>query len=228
MSRRIALIIPTRGRYKKVEELIAGFTLAFSMQLDIYIAIDYDDVDGYTDFIKKYKDSGLFQVIVNPRMRMIPALNWHAKYLAKMYDIVGFMGDDHRLRNVYTAMLIDNTIGEKGILYGDDGFQGANLPTAVFITSNIINALGYMVPETFTHLHADTVWKRWGEATNTLRYVQDLKIEHMHPHAGKAESDDIYDDVNSGAMYAADNKALEDYMRDGFQRDVDKINNAYI
>jgi hypothetical protein len=115
-------------------------------------------------------------------------------------------------------------------VYGNDLLQGANLPTAVFMTSDIIRALGWMVPPSLQHLYVDDSWRDLGRSAACLQYLPDVVIEHVHPfalgadHRPKAELDDGYRRVNAPGVYAADEAAYRAWHRSGaFARDVQAI-----
>ena len=71
----------------------------------------------------------------------------------------------------------------------------------------MIEHVGYMVYPTLTHLYIDNHWKAWGEAPDTLKYLDDVYLEHMHPFAGKAESDETYEKANSPELYSKDRES---------------------
>jgi hypothetical protein len=54
-----------------------------------------------------------------------------------------------------------------------------------------------MAPPGFRHLFVDNAWKAIGEALGTLRYFPDLRVTHLHPHAGHGEWDSTYAEANS-------------------------------
>src|SRR5690606_31036209 len=134
-------------------------------------------------------------------------LNQQAVKNAPKYRFLGFMGDDHRPRPA--AMPWDQRIriclsGGPGIVYGNDLLQGERMATAVAMTSDIVQTLGYMVPPTLVHLCADLVWMAWGRGMQRITYLDDMTIEHLHPAAGKASLDAVYEECNSSEQVSAD------------------------
>jgi hypothetical protein len=112
-----------------------------------------------------------------------------------------------------------------GIAFGDDLVQGELLPTAVFMTTDIIQALGYMAPPGLDHLHIDTVWRDWGELLGPehYHYIPQLIIEHMHPLVGKAEWDEGHRRVNSDEQWAHDELAYTSYRAEALPSDAAKL-----
>jgi hypothetical protein len=157
------------------------------------------------------------------------ALNARATGFAEIGEdspfAVGFMGDDHRPRSVGWDKAYLDALRElgTGIVYGNDLLQGENLPTQCAMTSDIIQALGYMAPPSLRHLYIDNFWKILGNGADCLRYLPDVIVEHVHPMAGKAEWDANYARVNSAQMYEHDKTAFEEWLRTSMVSDVAKV-----
>ena len=110
-----------------------------------------------------------------------------------------------------------------GMVYGNDLIQGENLPTAIAMTSDIVTALGYMVPGGLVHLEIDTAWKLLGQAIGRITYLPDVVIEHCHPIAHKAEWDEGYALNNDPAQYEADGQRLADWKQFQMSADVERL-----
>jgi hypothetical protein len=133
------------------------------------------------------------------------------------------MGDDHRPRTqgwdvAYVQAL--RAMGSTGIVYGNDLLQGQNIPTQVAMTSDIVQALGYMAPDSLTHLFVDNYWKDLGVGAGCLTYLADVIVEHLHPFAGKALMDEGYHRVNAPSMYATDQGAYTAYVQGQLLADI--------
>lgn len=171
--------------------------------------------------------NGFGEVLVVPQGRrgMCDALN-HAVNQVDLGFAVSFMGDDHRPRTVGWDEMYLQTLHDlgTGFVYGDDLLQGEAIPTQVGMTSDIPRALGYMVPGEFQHLWVDVVWKDWGAAIGRIVYRPDVIVEHLHPLAGKAQSDSNYNAVNSSAVALHDSQAYATYNDSGrFAADCDRL-----
>lgn len=213
MANKILMIIPTRDRPDSIQEIYEQWN---APEVDLMIGLDSDNCHLYPCI------EGL-NYQINPRLRMGGTLNLLANKFCHDYEYIGFMGDDHRPRTPNWANILTERIGHLGIAYGNDGHQGGTLPTAVIMSSNIIQTLGYMSPPKLRHLYLDNSWKCWGEAINRLFYVPEVIIEHMHPAAGKGEWDAGYEEVNSVSMYAHDLKEFNEYMLNQFEKDMEKL-----
>jgi hypothetical protein len=226
MKKEILVIVPSRsngtGREKNVERFIQHWMLFTEGHSDICISLDDDDEHHY----ERYK--GVIYT-VNPNERLVPKLNTASAKFINDYKCIAFFGDDHVIKSNWETEIIDyfKQNNDVGIAYGNDLLQGERLPTAVCMTSNIIQTLGYMVPTTLLHMYADNFWIDLGKATNNIKYFKDIIWEHLHPDNGKAFRDKQY-------SYAADvvhldNNAYHNYITNGsFQLDIEKINNLKI
>lgn len=201
------------------------------------IVVDSDDPSrgAYNDVIGCAKSEWNPETVVQltgpdysnpPYTRLSEALNFACNMLlwcASSPFAIGFMGDDHRPRTKGwdAEFLTELQKMQTGIVYGNDLIQGENLPTAVAMTSDIIETLGYMVPPNMKHMWLDNYWKELGQKTGILRYRPDVIIEHLHPIAGRAPWDDGYLAVN--ALMQSDKDAWDAYVLADLEADIEKI-----
>lgn len=221
MQDRILMMVPSRSRPEKIQEFIETWDSLNPTRADLLIATDDDDCSNY--IVKSHTHK------IVPRRRLLPTLNVLALENMDGYKYLGFAGDDHRFRTPeWDIKCIDQiaSMGGKGIVYGDDLLQREELPTAVILSSNIVKALGYMVPTSLIHLYADNFWKILGNMAGILKYMPEIIIEHMHFTAGKSAKDELYAEVNSHAMYQQDSKSFEAYLASSFEEDVKKVLNV--
>ena len=221
-------LVPSRGRPENAARLVASMATTCTSPDSNYVIICDDDdptLDGYYDVVPPKC------LAVGKRLRLGPTLNRFAmeaidpSWWSGGLPHLGFMGDDHLPITHGWDTTVTKALDElgTGIVYGDDGLQGENLPTAAFITGDIVNALGYMVPPGLVHLYIDNAWLDWGRRAECLRYLPKVRIEHLHPAAGKAGWDERYAEVNSGAQDSADHQAYDHYVATQLDADVEKI-----
>lgn len=223
MTKTIAVLVPSRGRPQNIQRLVDGFsdTVADLVNTKLVVGVDDDDVtkDEYLKISAPF-----LEIVVGPRLRLAGTLNEIAEQRMDSYDILGFMGDDHLPRTQGWDNRIREAMIPLGVVYGNDLIQGPNLPTEVFLDSEIVRRLGYYVPRGFIHLFLDNTWKTWGEQTGTLRYLDDVVIEHLHFINGKAEHDAGYVEVNSSEVWSADEARYHEYVSNGeLTADVEKL-----
>lgn len=185
-------------------------------------------VDQSDEHLSAYLDVQAEKIIHPGHPTMIEKLNsMAARMVARHADhpYLGFMGDDHLPRTVgwdERVMEALDSLPGPGIVWCNDLFQRENLPTAVFLHSEIVECLGWMALPTLRHLYCDNVWLHLAHQLGH-RYLDDVIIEHIHPHAGKTAADEQYDRVNSAEMYALDEAAYLAWRRDHSIADVEKV-----
>jgi hypothetical protein len=221
----MTVIVPSRHRPESIRRLAEAW-IATGAETDLAVGVDDDDdVDAYCEALRDLPRAG---ITVFPHTNMNTTLNRMAVELAATgsYDVIGFAGDDHVPRTEHWDSTIARKVMERpcSIVYGNDLFQGPNLPTAVFMDARIIRTLGYMAPPLMRHLYLDDAWKMWGQSLGSLVYLPDVVIEHMHPEAGKAEWDEGHKRVNAAEVYEHDRQRWDEYNASaGLARDVAKL-----
>lgn len=223
----IEVFVPTRGRPAAALELLVSFRATVSMpDTRITFVVDHDD-----PLLDEYRPQ-VGEPLVVPATAagsMVKALNYAVMSRVGAPNaplVAAFLGDDHRFRsNGWDARVTSDILamGGTGFVYGDDLAQRENLPTQVFVTADIVKALGWMAPPFLRHLYVDNAWKSLGEGTGRLRYDPAIVIEHLHPAYGKAEWDDNYKRVNSQETYSADGAAFMEWTAKGMTDDLAKI-----
>lgn len=219
----LAVIVPSRGRPENCHRLAEAFTATTAGPTDLYVVFDPDDPRR-----ADYEAADFPWLMLEDRMRLGPTLNHVAEGLAHAYDAIGFLGDDHLPRTVGwdARILAELDRLSTGLAYGNDLLQGERLPTAVFMTADIIRALGWMCPPGLTHLYLDDSWLALGRALGAISYLPDVIIEHLHPIAGKAAPDAGYAEANTPDLWAHDEAVYRQWLTHGLAGDVDKIRAA--
>lgn len=221
----LVFVVPSRNRPAAVRSLIRSFDETCTEETGLVISIDHDDPKRAEYFNLVAEPSAVsVDLVVGANTTMAQALN-RACHGINSYA-VGFMGDDHRPRTrgwdkAYLDAL--RSMGT-GIVYGNDLLQGERLPTQVAMTSDIVQALGYMTPPGLGHMYLDNFWLDLGKTARCLRYLPDVIVEHLHPVAGKAAWDDDYTRVNDAFVYSRDRIAYQRYIATGgLRRDAEKV-----
>jgi hypothetical protein len=211
------VICPSRGRPGNIAELIECWELTGAVA-DLLVCVDLDD-----PFLEEYfaLAQGRATVISGLRKSLTGWINFAA--VDADYDIIGMIGDDVRPRTYGWDVKVSDAMRRYGIVYGNDLHQRHKLPTHPFLDAELVRRLGWMAPPSIVHLYIDNYWKALGDRLGTLTYIPGVILEHMHPHAGKADMDDGYREVNSRAAYRRDKAAFEAYMTDEFEHDVERL-----
>jgi len=216
----IIVVTPTRGRPQKARETYDAFTQTRrDPTTQIRFIIDEDDPE-----FEAYKASGVpYEVFEHEGGGMGPPMNAAAIVYAKTFDIVGFVGDDHRFRSVGWDVAIARTLSNGGMAYGND-LARHDIPTEVFISSDIVLALGWFCLPGAKHLYLDNTWAQVGRESGCLTYLPDVIIEHAHAFFGKAPMDEGYARVNHPSMYAHDEAVYRQWNESGqAKRDIETV-----
>jgi hypothetical protein len=214
----LLIITPTRKREKNAQRLIDAVAATCTARTDLILAVDDDD-DSYANL-----HLGAARVVRGPRKTCPAWSNEIAASLGPGYRAVASLGDDHlpRTPGWDTLMLAAlDDMGGTGIVYGDDIGQGANLPTAPVISSDIPAALGWLFLPAARHLFCDNVWLDLGREAECLRYLPDVVIEHLHYSRGASPGDQTYEETRGA--WTADEAAYQAWRRTSMAADVDKI-----
>lgn len=222
----LLVIVPTRGRPESAWRVVEAWkaTGAFEVAALVFAA-DLDDplIEGYVGIPPDY--AGLpVTVHISPKWRpMVHKLNDVAGVYARHgHQVLGFAGDDHLPRTPGWASTMLAGLREMGtgIVYGNDLLQGERLCTSWAMTSDIVRALGRMVPAPVDHMYCDNSVMDLGRLAGCLRYLPDVVVEHCHPLAGKAEWDAGYARVNRAEQYQRDQVAYLQWCESGRDADV--------
>lgn len=223
----IALIVPTRGRLPAVEAFLDKWAGSTDGRSTVWLACDLDDpatVGVSRVVVAGYRDLPV-RLVTGHRQTMAGWTN--ALYPATGARVVCSLGDDHRVTGPWESQVLAavDDLGGVGVVYGDDGIQHEGLPTCAFVTANIVDALGYMIPPGIEHLYADNFWLELGKRAGCLRYVPELSTPHLHPilEAKGSPWDDLYRENNSEAAFARDGAAFDRWLAEQADADVAKV-----
>lgn len=230
--RDLAVLIPTRGRPENLRKVIGAWDFTNSWDhADMIVIADADDpeIQGYRDVIELTRhpdtEEALVQLIeMDEWMPMVHKLDLVASLQAQLrrYFALGFAGDDHLPQTIGWAERYLTVLRElgTGMVYGDDGYQGRKLSTEWAVTSDVVAALGRMVPAPVEHMYCDnSMMDLFGPrdrgGAGALLHLPEIRIEHMHPYAGKAETDAQYQRVNHRDQFKTDRRAYERWLDQG-------------
>ena len=224
VSKDLLVIVPTRGRPQNAARAMNTWvtTGAFD-HADLCFAVDSDDQEA-TRYGLLAGGPAIFQWH-SGWVPMVHKLNRAARALVPEYRYVAFMGDDHIPRTDGWALRYCEELAEMGtgIVYGNDLIQGHKLCTQWAMTTDIVRALGRMVPAPVEHMYCDNSIMDLGLAVDRIRYLPGVRIEHAHPVAWRGAWDAGYERVNSRAQYKKDHEAYRRWRAEGFARDTELV-----
>jgi hypothetical protein len=216
----LGVLVPTRGRPGNIEKVISAwdFTNAWD-HADLILIADSDDpeIGGYRRVVESFTaeapegTSAVKLVEMDEWMPMVHKLNLVAKLFAdvKAYRALAFAGDDHLPQTIGWARVYLAELAElgTGMVYGDDGYQGRKLSTEWAVTADAVRALGRMVPAPVEHMYCDNSMMDLYGGAGAMKHLPEIRIEHMHPVAGKAKTDEQYQRVNHRDQFSKDRTA---------------------
>ncbi len=212
----ICILVPSRGRPKRAATLVRSIRATATQTVGIRVLVDPDDPE-----LSAYRPAGL-HILPKP-MGYTVALNHAARETWDEYSIVAAFGDDVVFRTPGWDRVVEETLATPGIAYGDDLIHGVNHPSAVFMSSVIAKALGWLALPATSHQWADDGWKRLGQETDTLRFMEGVIVEHEHPAVGKAEWDATYAGVFDDARAKGDFDGFTAWTEAGLAEDAAKV-----
>jgi hypothetical protein len=215
----ILVIVPTRNRNTQHKEFAETF-LKNSVASDLVFVLDQDNEKTYDRL------PGVMYKIHNTQSTgLCEPLNHTAVAYADQYRYIGFMGDDSRPRTFRWDQLMLDEMKKKplSVAYGNDLLQGEKLPTAILMSSVIIQKLGYMAPPTLRHQWSDLFWLDLGQKLGTLTYFPNIIIEHLHHSVGKSSTDQTYIDATNRLIRRHDRDAYKKYYQEQFAKDIEKL-----
>lgn len=185
---------------------------------DVVVGVDEDD-SQLQEYVRVV-DHPRFGLAVGPRRGLAGTTNELARMYVDDYRFLGSIGDDHVPRTPEWDKTIEAELERlgTGIVYPNDLLQGERLPTAAFLTSDIVKRLGWMALPTAKHMFIDNAWKALGEKLGALSYLPDVIVEHCHFAAGKVEADEVYSQGN--ASWVTDEAAFRDWLEHQIDADV--------
>jgi hypothetical protein len=223
MNDRMLLIVPSRGRPENIKRLCEALANT-NADLDLAVGVDADDaaLDEYKEVEAEYG----FELWISPeRKRFAATVNSIALANYENYKYLAWMGDDHVPHTLYWDQLYRNELDKAGVgvVYGNDLVQGENIATELAFTSNIVEALGYAIPEGFIHLFVDNYFMELGKSIDRLVYLPDVIVQHMHYSAGSAQEDQTYREANSPANWSNDERRFHEYVANELPSDAAKL-----
>lgn len=213
----LLVIVPTRGRPDNARRVLEAWDATRAWDDGAALSLEVDADDPALDRYLALADARVRVGVSTCWRPMVHKLNMVATNpLSLDCFALGFAGDDHLPRTVGWARAYLDALREMrtGIVFGDDLLQGERLPTQWTMTSDIVRALGRMVPAPVQHLYCDNAILELGRAAGCIRFLPDVVIEHMHPVARKSNMDEGYRRVNSPQQYRHDLAAFR-LWRDG-------------
>lgn len=215
MGTDLAVVVPSRGRPGSVERMALAFAETGADELAVFWAVEHDDptIEDYRGHVAGWFAYGEVVPVVGGSMTS--AINSASRHVAADLSpyAIAVLNDDHVPRTAgWHARLLEalGQLDPVGLVYPDDGFRGDKLATSWAVHTAWVTALNRMIPARVDHLYADDAMMDLARIVgNRLTYLPDVLVEHMHPLAGKAETDEGYQRVNGREQLSADRRVFK-------------------
>jgi hypothetical protein len=177
----LLVIVPSRGRPQNVARLLDAVHAAAKMATHVHVAVDDDDaeLERYQYVMKQAAGDGDL-ITTGPRKGLAAWTNEIAVSRAREYPFLASLGDDHvPYTPGWDKALIRAIVetGGTGFSYPWDGTR-EDIPEAVVVSSDIVQALGWMCEPSLSHWFVDNVWADLGRGAGCLRHLRAVKVEH--------------------------------------------------
>jgi hypothetical protein len=146
--------------------------------------------------------------------------------LSLQSEIIGWSADDQIFRtDGWDQRVIDSFEDPSvGFVFTNDLHYGAEKAVNIYTRREIIETLGWFLYPNLQHLYVDNVWVELGLASQSLVFLEDVIVEHMHPVYGKAENDAQYIAIHEPENYSRDGKAFNEWRYGkGLEQDAMKV-----
>lgn len=189
----LLVITPTRGRPAWAKRLIEAIN--DQSRGTVHVALCVDEDDPKLDEYRKI-DLRPFDVLhIGPRKNLVEWTNHVAVRNTARYKYMASLGDDHVPRtpgwDARLIRVIEGFPGGTGFAYPHDGVRD-DVPEAVVVSTDIIEALGWFMLPDLTHYWVDNVWLDLGKANKCIKLLRGVYVEHLSPMVGKAPADSTH------------------------------------
>lgn len=228
----LIVITPSRGRPAQLAELTEAVRRTTDGRAEVFGLVDLDDPqrEAYKNLVTPAGPAPYapLRILFGPRQSLsgwtnLAARNALASSVVPPPRYLASLGDDHRPRtHGWDLKLIEaiEALPGPGFAYGRDLLQDKNMPTAWVASAEVVRALGWMMLPTCAHMYVDNAILTLGTETGRIAYRPDVIIEHLHPHAHKAEWDASYIESNADERYVVDKAAYDAWRLGQLARDT--------
>jgi len=225
--RDLLVIVPSRGRPGRLaESLRAGLALS---EAETYFAVGYDRDDPFCEAYEALSKDFAGQRVFwqsGPRNTLSGWTNHLASHYQGRAARLASFGDDHVARTQgWDAKLLAaiDGMGGSGFAYPND-LQRPDIPEAVVVSADIVQALGWFCLPELRHWAVDNVWHDLGMGIGRLKFCSDIVVEHMHWSRGLTPRDYTY--RQAGRITGQDLRAYSRWCATRREADIATIKRA--
>lgn len=219
----LAVLVPSRGRPEMLARLIANVHDTAAGTVHVLAGVDEDDprLKDYLALDVPGDDKIFYS---QTRMNLTEWTNKLAighlglyRYYAVLGDdqIAGTKGWDDKLMNA-----VDEDFNGTGISYGWDGLRD-DVPQEYIVSSDIVEALGWLMMPELKHWYTDDVLADLGFATGCIRQLRGVVFHHLHVGMNGLPGDQTA--VDAGHDLEPDRLIYEEWRKDQMFKDIETV-----
>ena len=192
------LIIPSHKRPNKLQTCLDS-VLKNSSCSDIFVILNHEDAESYSNIIKKYAIANVRFMFTN-KNTCPDKLNHVCDLYGENYDFVSFIGDDCVVTtpnwDAICANYINNHFSGLGVVSPSEPSWGRNyddLPLHWMQSKSFWKTVGYFVHRGMKHCYVDNIIRDFAKSIDGYAKIPACIVEHHHPNHG-FENDEVYDE----------------------------------
>jgi len=180
------IILPTRGRPDSIRRFMEAYAKT-GATAPVLLVTDHDDTS--------YDALALHP---NFKRKVMPPHNGIGECFNAVFaeypdlEYYGVMADDVVPETPKWDMLLKEACLPFSLSWGNDGLQGAKLPTHPHIAGDVVRTLGWIACPGVMHWFVDNMWLDIANALGGGHYLTDVRTPHYHVLSGQASLDDTY------------------------------------
>lgn len=209
---KLLIKIPTRDRADQFFQVLDEYygKLSKKIPYQVVVSCDYDDpVMNCPEIISKLDTYPNLTYYFGENSTKIEACNSDiGKHLD--FDILLLASDDMMPIVKNYDLIIAKWMKSRfpdydGILHFNDGYQGSKLNTLPIMGKKYYDRFGYVYYPGYKSLYCDLEMMQVSRLLGKAFYIPQVIIEHLHPAAGKAKEDSLYEKNN---LYSKEDEQL--------------------
>ena len=187
--------------------------------------VDYDDPVRDQYAIIQLPEN--FEMVIGPPdgPKTVPELteNFFKTYPdLKWY---GLLGDDVVAKTYGWDTQLIEAAGDWNMAYCHDGINNERHFAHGVIGGELMRCIGSFLVKGCSHFYIDTALFEIGKATGSLRYLPDVRLEHIHFTAFPEELDETYARVRARPEVSRDSIAFNNWLSYEFPQIVQRVLN---
>lgn len=177
----LLLIIPSRGRPKRIARILDSIRETSMLRTHLHVCVDEDDPElpSYQYVVNTAgKEDDILEI--GPRKGLAGWTNEVAVRRAPQYPYLASFGDDHVPKTPGWDKALVRAIkdmGGTGFSYPWDRGR-EDIPEAVVMSSDIVQALKWMCLPELSHWYVDNVWADLGHGAGCIQHCRAIAVDH--------------------------------------------------